>query len=174
MTDTNYFDTDCLSAFLWVRGESLLAKLYPGKIILPMQVYDEIRKVPHLFNRVETMKNNGELQVESIMSGTNEHKEYTCMTTSPEEGQKIIGRGEAVAIALAKKNQGILASNNLRDVKAYVDKYSIPHITTGDILIEAQNKGLITEAEGNVLWSEMIKKRRMLPTPTFTDYLKSK
>ncbi len=170
MTDINYFDTDCLSAFLWVRGESLLSQLYPGKVVLPMQVYDEIKMVPYLFNRVESMKDNGALRVESIMSGTDEHKDYTNMTSSPVDGQKIIGRGEAAAIALAKKNQGVLASNNLRDVKSYVDKYSISHITTGDILIEALNKGLITETEGNTLWSEMIRKKRMLPTATFTDY----
>lgn len=30
LTDTYYFDTDCLSAFLWVRNESILAQLYPG------------------------------------------------------------------------------------------------------------------------------------------------
>lgn len=31
MTETVYFDTDCLSAFLWVNNQSLLAQLYPGR-----------------------------------------------------------------------------------------------------------------------------------------------
>lgn len=48
MTDIYFFDTDCISAFLWVRNESILAKLYPGRIVLPTQVYDEIKRVPPL------------------------------------------------------------------------------------------------------------------------------
>ena len=34
MTDKLFFDTDCISAFLWVKEENILFKLYPGKIIL--------------------------------------------------------------------------------------------------------------------------------------------
>lgn len=68
---------------------------------------------------------------------------------------------------------GVLASNNLRDVLRYVKKYELKHITTGDILIEALDKGFLTEQEGNNLWADMLKKRRMLPTATFTEYLKN-
>ena len=52
-------------------------------------------------------------------------------------------------------------------------KYSIDHVTTGDILIEALDAGFINEAEGNTIWAGMIRKRRMLPTATFSDYLVS-
>lgn len=93
------------------------------------------------------------------------------MAINPPPNTKIIGKGEAAAISLAKKNDGILAGNNLRDVKVYVDKFSLKHITTGDILVEALNKGYITETEGNSMWREMLKRRRMLPTSSFTEYL---
>lgn len=34
MTDPPlYFDTDCLSAFLWIENESILTQLYPGRVI---------------------------------------------------------------------------------------------------------------------------------------------
>ncbi|HZK71510.1 MAG TPA: hypothetical protein VFD03_08355 [Clostridia bacterium] len=39
---------------------------------------------------------------------------YQKLTTSPDEGHKIIGPGEAASIALAKTNNGIVASNNLK------------------------------------------------------------
>ena len=39
------------------------------------------------------------------------------------------------------------------------------------ILIEAMDAGIITEAEGNTIWAGMIRKRRTLPTATFSDYL---
>lgn len=171
MTEKYFFDTDCLSAFLWVREESILARLYAGRIILPMQVYNELQRVPHLLARVDTLKNHGDLRVESMEVGSVEYNDYLKMTTVPEEGMRIIGRGEVAGIAMAKQRNGTLASNNLRDIRPYVEKYEISHITTGDILIEAMNAGIITEAEGNIIWSDMIRKRRMLPITTFSDYL---
>jgi predicted nucleic acid-binding protein len=171
LTEKYFFDTDCLSAFLWVREESILARLYTGRIVLPAQVYNELQRVPHLLARVDTLKNNGDLSVESMEVGSTEYKDYLQMTTSPEAGMRIIGRGEAAGIAMAKQRNGTLASNNLRDILPYVEKYDISHITTGDILIEAMDAGIISEAEGNTIWSDMIRKRRLLPTTTFSEYL---
>ncbi len=171
MIEKYFFDTDCLSAFLWVREESILAKLYAGRIILPAQVYNELQKVPHLLARVDTLKNNGDLNVESMEVGSAEYRDYLQMTTAPEAGMRIIGRGEAAGIAMAKQRNGTLASNNLRDIRPYVEKYDISHITTGDILIEAMKAGIITESDGNNIWADMIRKQRMLPIATFSEYL---
>lgn len=171
LTEKYFFDTDCLSAFLWVREESILARLYAGKIILPTQVYNELQRVPHLQARVDVLKNHGDLSIESMETGSAEYLDYLQMTTSPEDGMRIIGRGEAAGIAMAKHREGTLASNNLRDVRLYVEKYKISHITTGDILIEAMDAGIITETDGNTMWAEMIRKRRILPTVTFSEYL---
>lgn len=173
MTEKYFFDTDCLSAFLWVREDSILARLYSGKIILPSQVYNELQRVPHFLARVDTLKNSGDLCIESMETDSEEYNDYLRMTTAPERGMRIIGRGEAAGIAMAKQRNGTLASNNLRDIKAYVEKYHISHITTGDILIEAMNAGIITEADGNIIWGDMLLKRRMLPTRTFSEYLSS-
>ena len=63
--------------------------------------------------------------------GSKEFYDYLQMTTSPEAGMRIIGRGEAAGIAMAKHRDGTLASNNLRDIRLYVEKYEISYITTG-------------------------------------------
>ena len=44
LTKDMFIDTDCISAFLWVGNESLLAQLYPGRVVMPKPVYDEIDK----------------------------------------------------------------------------------------------------------------------------------
>ena len=98
MTEKYYFDTDCLSAFLWVREQSILASLYSGRIILPAQVYNEIARVPHLQARIDVLKNSGDLRVESMEVGSEEYYDYLRMTTSPEKGMRIIGNGEAAGI----------------------------------------------------------------------------
>lgn len=174
LTDRLFFDTDCLSAFLWVRGESILSQLYPGRIILPAQVYDELKRVPHLLAKVDVMKNEGNLIVDSMEVGSAEYHDYLQMITAPDTGMRIIGKGEAAGIAMVKERGGTLASNNLRDISSYVEKYGLNHITTGDILIKAMNSGIISETDGNDIWANMIRKKRMLPTATFTDYIKSK
>lgn len=86
--------------------------------------------------------------------------------------ERIIGKGEAAAIALAKTYDGILASNNLKDVAKYVTKYELEHVATGDILVAALNAGYIDEKAGNRIWRNMIARRRILPANSFSDYLK--
>ncbi len=175
MTEPLFFDTDCLSAFLWINNQSLLSQLYPGRVIIPTQVYDELSvpSVPHLKNRIDIMIANGDAIKKSIQTDTEEYKLYRKLTESPDPGHLIIGSGEAAAIALAKVYDGILASNNLRDISVYVSEFGLQHKTTGDILKDAMDRGLITEADGNLLWQDMLKRKRKLGYASFSDYLKA-
>lgn len=173
MTDAIFFDTDCICAFLWVNNESLLEKMYPGKIVIPKEVYDEIDRpaILHLRARVDQLIANGSAQVMSMDIGTEEYFLYRELTTFS-GNNKVIGSGEAASISLAKKHNGILGSNNLRDVADYINKFSLRHTTTGDLLVEAFNKKLITEQQGNKIWSDMLKKKRKLGANSFTEFLK--
>lgn len=87
------------------------------------------------------------------------------------KGKKSIGRGEAGGIALAKTYDGILASNNYKDIAPYIEKYNLKHTDTGQILREALDTRLITESEGNNIWAQMLAKRRKLPANSFSEYL---
>lgn len=98
---------------------------------------------------------------------------YHGLAIAPPVGVKRIGKGEAAAIALAKTYNGILASNNLKDISRYVKKYKLKHVTTGKILVAALQAGYIDETTGNQIWHNMIARKRILPTKSFTDYLKT-
>jgi predicted nucleic acid-binding protein len=167
-----FFDTDCISAFLWVKKEWLLHTLYPGRIILPKPVYGEISKVDHLKAQVDSMNASKHLTIEEILVGSAEFEIYNSLAISPTGGQKIIGRGEAASIAFAKVRAGIVASNNLKDISNYIREFNLEHVTTGDILYEALKKRIITESQGNMIWSRMISKRRKLGAHTFSEFLK--
>ena len=52
----------------------------------------------------------------------------------------LIGKGEAMAIAFAKSNTGILASNNLKDIKRFVTAGDILNITSDDLFCLFYNK----------------------------------
>lgn len=176
LTNSLFFDTDCLCAFLWVGNESLLPQLYPGQVVIPQPVYTELcmPRIPHLKARVDGLLTQNKISIQNIDISSEEYKTYYQLTEHPVNGHSIIGNGEAASIALAKQYEGIVASNNLRDVAAYISEFHLEHKTTGDILIDAHVKGLITENDGNNIWSRMLAKRRRLGALSFTDYLNSK
>lgn len=148
LTSRVFIDTDCISAFLWVGTEYLLEKLYSGKIVIPQEVYDEINipTIPHLKSRIDQLVAKGSAEIVSIDIGTEEYELYRNLTRN-HDSNKVIGKGEAASISLAKKHNGILGSNNLRDVQPYVEEFSLEHMTTGDILVEAFKAQFITEQE---------------------------
>lgn len=174
MTEPLFFDTDCLSAFLWVREENLLLKLYPGRLVLPQQVFDELShpSIPHIGNAIRVLQRNNDISTMKILANTEEADIYYELTRNPMKGIQPIGKGEAAAIALTKVHDGILASNNTRDIVHYIAKYKLKHITTGEILAAALDASYITESEGNAIWANMLARKRFLPAPTFSDYLK--
>ncbi len=106
----------------------------------------------------------------SMDISSEEYALYRELTTNS-GGNKVIGSGEAASISLAKKHNGVLGSNNLRDIICYVNKYSLKHVTTRDILVETFQKELITEKEGNTIWASMLEKRRKIGANSFTEFL---
>lgn len=158
MTDSLFFDSDCISAFLWVGNENLLVKLYPGRIVIPKTVYDELSYpgIAHLKARVDALLSVGQAQVMSIDVATEAYDIYYQLTEKPKAGHMVIGKGEAASIALAKQYDGIVASNNLKDISLYIAQMDLKHLSTGDILLAALERGYITEAQGNTIWTKML------------------
>ena len=170
MSKDIFYDTDCLSCFISVNEVSILKELF-DKVIIPYEVYDEFSKVAILKKRVEELINEKFIEVIDFDVGSEIYNLYIKL----HRGylfDKEMGRGEAAAIALAVENDGILASNNTKDVVKAVEKYNLIRIKTGDILVKAYNYGIISEKEGNELWKKMLKQNRYLTEKSFTDYRK--
>ena len=179
LTDKLFFDTDCISAFLWADNENILAKLFPNRIIIPKEVYDEL-SYPNL-NHIKAMKAQIDLLVKSkqatigtIEVSSDAYRLYDKLTNNPDSGHKIIGKGEAACISLAYIHGGIIASNNLKDISSYIKEYNLVNLTTGDILKMALDAKYITEDQGNQIWLNMLSKRRKLGYKSFTEYLLSR
>lgn len=173
MINDLFFDTDCLSAFLWINDTNLLEQLYSGKIVVPGPVYQELSNpsIPHIKKRVDALLTKNVAFIMQIDTDKDEYNLYRMLVKGTKT-EKAIGKGEAAGISLAKTYDGILASNNWKDIALYIKKYNLRHIDTGTILIEGIEKKIITEKQGNTVWEQMIKKNRMLPERTFSDYLK--
>lgn len=178
LTEPLFFDTDCLSAFLWVDQESILTTLYSGRIVIPNHVYNELSNpglnyVKGLKAQIDTLVQIGQVSVQPIIVGSETYSLFQKLTRNPDPGHKIIGNGEAAAISMAKECSGILASNNLRDISDYVREYAIRHVTTGDIMKEALDASLFNEAQGNAIWQNMLSRRRKIGYQSFSDFLRA-
>jgi hypothetical protein len=80
-----------------------------------------------------------------------------------------IGEGEAQAMALAIPNGGILASNNLSDIKYFVDKFRLPLLTSAYMIADSVDKGQISYEEAELTWQQMQRNRILMPG-SFEDY----
>lgn len=97
MTDELFFDTDCLSAFLWINDTNILHKLYGGRIVLPEPVYQELSNpsIPHIKQRTDIMISNKDISVKTIEIDTEEYnKKYNL---------KHIDTGQILAEALKRE-----------------------------------------------------------------------
>ena len=171
MTEPLFLDTDCLSTFLIVQRENLILQLYAGRIGIPQQVYVELRKVQFMKDRVDALIKANRVALYQITAGTNSGALYAKLTTHTDKGFKLFGSGEAAAIVLTKQYNGILGSNNLRDILPYIQLFNLKHRTSADIMVEALEQHLISEGQGNVIWRDMLQRNRKLPADTFTQFL---
>ena len=157
------WDSDALSAFLWINKINLLFDYYnDSEHIILEAVEEEIKKVKHLHDRLiafEEVYNLEDLNVFNI-------EEMTYFNDLLER----MGMGEAACIAYAKfHNCNYVGSNNLSDIKKECKKQSIEIKTTTIILCELVDSSNLTLDEAEELWTRMKSKRMILPLTTFKD-----
>ena len=144
-----FYDTDCLSCFISIDDVSILKKLFE-KVYIPYEVYDEFSRVAILKKRVDDLHYEGFVEIKDFDVESEGYNLFLKLCNGQYTGRKI-GDGEAAAIALAVENNGILASNNTRDIDYAVKQFNLTRIRTGNILVKAFNNHMITEKEGNVI-----------------------
>ena len=169
-----FFDSDCLSSFLWAHRTNILVDLFGGRMVLPRVVYDEMSSLSWMKREIDILTMNNIIEVRDICVGTKEFDTYIQLIKEPEDGFKVIGGGEAAALSFVICGQGILASNNYKDIGQYIRRYGLKNLPTSEIMYMALEKKLISEDEGNKIWKRMRSKNRILPEETFSDYLKKR
>lgn len=112
MTKKMFFDTDCFSSFLMIGREDIILTKYRGQIVIPQFVYDEYCRpvVYHLRVKIDPMLASNIISRMEIIHGTEESKLFRELTKTPRAGNKIIGKGEASAIVLAKFHGGVVVA----------------------------------------------------------------
>lgn len=169
-TPLTFYDSDCISSFLRIDKSYLLKKLF-SQIYVPKQVYDEITTPDSYWfvkKNAERLKREGFLKIIFIENNYKSLKDYNNMIKG--KYGRPIGKGEAAALSLAISKKGIVASNNLKDVKQIAQRKKIPLITSSIILTALYENGMLSDDEIENIWLEMKKRNTKLPSESFKKY----
>jgi len=169
------FDNDCISSFSWINRLDIIKALFPGQVIIPEVVFEELSKMkktkfPYVFENIDREITKKNFLIKDIGVTDPYLKEYLQLTSM--DNPKKIGRGEAAAIVIAKSLNGTLASNNLSDVLEYVKGGHPPLISTEHILYFSWKVKYISIEEGQAIWQAMKAKKRVLPDYDFFHVIK--
>ena len=169
MTKPIFYDTDCLSSFLQINRIDLLKNEY-SKIIISAEVKEELfnKNTPEKVKiRLKQLIQERYVEIKDLEFGSDEFNQYYTFIT--DDGTKDVGKGELSVISLAIAKNGILASNNLKDVCYFVKKYNLEHVTTSKIIVDSYKNGYLTFDEANKIWGEL-RKNPKHPQMSFKDF----
>ena len=168
-----FYDSDVLICFLEINKQEILKRIF-SKIIVPDIVYQELNKKnsnQNVKNNLSSLINDGFVEIRSIEFATPEYFDYTCMIEGFWSDDEPIGFGEAAAMALAIKDFGIVASNNLADVKELGKANDIPILTFSMIMSFCFELNLMSKQEIESVWKEILDNtKQKLPKETFNEY----
>ena len=159
-------DTDFVSSFACVDRMDIIEGLYSGRMIVLEEVMVELERVPVLASRVRQSIEKGHIRSEVLLAGSKEALEFVRLY---ESGR--YGAGESSCMSYLLCHEGTLASNNLRDVKRFCLEQRIELLTTPDVLRGLYEDGNLSREEADLIWREMVARKRKLPVATFGEYL---
>ncbi|MBE6509697.1 MAG: hypothetical protein E7Z74_00290 [Methanobrevibacter millerae] len=136
-----FYDSDVLICFLKINEIEILKELF-SKVIISKNVKEELTNVNAPKNEVNEINRLIEekfIEVVEIEVLSSEYSYYKCMINGFWSNGEKLGFGESSAMALAISNNGIVASNNLKDVSDISDNFNIPIITSSLILYSVLN-----------------------------------
>ena len=174
ITTDCYFDTDLLLSFLMIDEEDLFIKVIDTLILIPFEVYKEIKKYHDLDNKIENLRIKNKVRIIEIDYESEAQELFNKFCYYPEHGFSYIGKGEASRLSLAITNQASIGSNNLRDVYNYCQFYKLELVTTEKILLFALDNDYINLDRGNIIWRKMILNKRKLPFNSFSECVKNR
>ena len=153
-----------------IKGDkiALLYELYGNNLVILKVVFDELFRSTQIQNVVENFIKLFKIEIMDFPADNIDIlKEYANL-------RKRFGDGESACMAVAKYQEDIIASSNLKDIKKYCEKNGIHYITTMDILLEAVDCGKMSESECDIIIQKIINKKSKLPVDNLADYRKMK
>lgn len=157
-------DSDVIRHLIKGGRLELLYALYGKKLVLLDVVRDELMRSSQIQTQLGNFIAFYKIEVKDFPSDNMDIlKEYARL-------KRRYGEGESACMAVARYQKNIIASSNLKDIKAYCEKYHITYLSTMDILLEAVDSGTISEVECDGIIQTIKAKNSKLPVDTIAEY----
>lgn len=160
-------DADVIIHFYKGDQILLLTKLYPGRLHILDAVIKELSGVPASRDMINNFLKFGIAKRIDFPIDPQIRREYATLI-------RKFGPGESACLAYVRFKNDILASSNLRDIRAYCEQYEIEYLTTMDFLSEAFYQGFLREADCDEFIDKVILKGSKLPCRTIKEYIERK
>ena len=141
-------DCDVIIHFTKAGQQLQLPKIFPDRFVILDKVKAELDKRKKSIVALENFLEWSKIAVIPFPKEKEILIEYARLKSS-------MGDGEAACMAVAKHTKDYIASSNLKDIKAYCDYFGIVYLTTMDILLEAFQKGIMSEAQCDAFIKEV-------------------
>ncbi len=141
------YDIDCLLYFLKIERTDLLEELF-NHIVISNKVFNSLNNpsIPDFIkDNLNNLVDKEFVKVEEISFNTETFDIYYEIKNDYKN--QVLGDGEASSIAIAIKNNGVIAFNNPDAIRNYLEKYNLRCITLEDIFNDLFKKGIISQKE---------------------------
>lgn len=156
-------DADVIIHFNKAGHLLTLKKIFPKRLHILDVVIQELSYHSNTKEIINNFLNFGIATVMQFPSDNQIKKEYAML-------RRKFGNGESACMAVARFNDNILASSNLKDIKEYCTTYNIEYLTTMDFLTEAYNTKIFDEAACDLFIYDVKSKGSKLPCNTIKEY----
>lgn len=160
-------DADVVRHFLNGNRIHQLTAIFPRRLVMLDKVKQELCRSKGLALPVTNFLTQFKIPLLDFPARSEIMREYAQL-------KKQFGEGESACMAVARFDHAYIASSNLKDIKAYCQQHGIKYYTTMDLLQEAINKSILTEAECNQFITDVKAKGSKLPCNTMAEYSKLK
>jgi len=159
---------DCDVVIHFLKGGKILElpTIFPGRFVMLDKVHNELLKRNSNVLAIGIFLKSAKIPVIPMPTDPAIIKEYFLL-------KKAMDDGESACLAVAKHTKEYVASSNITQIASYCRQHGIVYYTTMDLLVEAINKGIMTDAECNIFIQEVISKGSRLPNIKINNYKKS-
>jgi predicted nucleic acid-binding protein len=160
---------DCDVFIHFLKGGRIyeLFKIFPGRFVMLDKVKKELLK--RSSNQLAVAVVFGTADIEELAMPTDKEivKEYFAL-------KKQMDDGEAACLSVARFRKEFVASSNITQISNYCATYQIGLYTTMDLLLEACERGVLTEGECDQFIVEVRSRNSKLPCISLAEYKKMK
>lgn len=163
-------DADVVVHFVIADEADALCQIFPNNPIhLLDKVHAELQRWPNpiLLGIVSDLLSQRKIKLVPFP----EHNEIIKREYAWIKSKMFKGDGESACLAVARYDQQILASSNLKDIKHYCEMHNVDYLTTMDFLCEALRKGDFDISRCNLFLHKVHAAGSKLPVTAMQDFV---